>query len=372
MPSITGIELGPDSCVLVRARQRAEAVEVSAFHQIERAAWPANYTALATTLRQLRKSKGFPRRARVVVWGLTEPGDVAEAFVRSLLKPVTAAGFRVERVLTPPEALAEIARTRPRGRGVAAAWLALNVHGAAIAIVRDGTLLFGRTFDWTYTPGAVGPRAEMLQRYSLVSHLAPEVRRGMTLVRSAHGAIVEAAITCGDLPDLRSLTMPLIEELDLEVETLDATDGLLATKRPLAERFAESAPAIRLATAAATMRISKGFRVGPLVRAAAAAVIIAALGWFGYQYWIRGRVDVFGQRTIEAPRSAPAPTAGTSPAMSPQARATIPAPTTPVPGQASPTVANPAPPVTAPPVSTPAPQATPPPPASKPGPPAVV
>ena len=45
-------------------------------------------------------------------------------------------------------------------------------------------------------------------------------------MRAEHGASVSAIVTCGDLPDLRSLTMPLIEELDIEVETLDTLDGI--------------------------------------------------------------------------------------------------------------------------------------------------
>ena len=45
--------------------------------------------------------------------------------------------------------------------------------------------------------------------------------------------------------------MPLIEELDVEVETLDSLDGLVV-KPQVAEKLAESAPAIRMACAAAS------------------------------------------------------------------------------------------------------------------------
>lgn len=345
MPGITAIELGPDSCVFVRARPRAGAVEISAFHQIGRSAWPAHDNAVTAALRQVRRTRQLPRRARVVAWALSEPAKEGDALVRALVRPIAAAGFRVERVLTPPQALAELARTRPRGRGVAALWLAVNVNGAAIAIVRDGTLLFGRTFEWNFSADAAGPRAELLQRYSLVAHLAPEVRRGMALARSAHGAIVEVVVTCGDLPDLRSLTMPLIEELDLEVETLDSTEGLHPTRRALAEGFAEAAPALRLATAAATMPLSKGaLAVRPIAGIAAAVVVVAALGWFGYRYWLAPLVD---------------PAAGIAPARSEQARAAIPAPSASAPAPSSTTGDRPATPVDAP---KPAPQATTPPP----------
>jgi hypothetical protein len=318
VPSITGIELGPDSCVLVRARKRGAAVEVSALHQVEPATWPAHDSALAATLRQLRNAKRFPRRARLVAWGLTPPVQDRGLVPSSLFKPLAAGGFRVERVLTPPEALAEVARTRSRGRGAAVAWLAVNVRGAAVAIVRDRELLYGSTVEWQYAGEPRDLRAELLQRYSLVAHLAPEVRRGTAQARSTHGAVVEAAVMCGDLPDLRSLTMPLIEELDLEVETLDSTDGLVACGHALSDRFAESAPAIRLAAAAATMRPSKGLRtsgVAPIVRIPAAAAIVGVLGWVGYGYWIGRGTQLASppvmQTVPNAPRALP-PTPATS------------------------------------------------------------
>lgn len=330
MFSNTGIELGPESCVLVRARRRAGAVEVLALHQIERAAWPAHDTALTATLRDLRKSMRFPPRARIVAWHLSAPAAAGDPVVRALVTPITAAGFRVDAVIAPPEALAEIARSRPRPGGSAAVWLALNVHGAAIAIVHAGRLLFGRTFDWTCTAHAVGPRAELLQRYSLVAHLAPEIRRGIAHVRAGHGAVVDAIVTCGDLPDLRSLTMPLIEELDLEVETLDSTDGLVAAGRARSDRFVESAPALRLAAAAAAMPGQPAARSGalrPAVAAAAGMALVAALGWLGFLAWsqLSPAPAVTGVRVASSPPSGPARSTGTRSAESPP-HAAAPAP----------------------------------------------
>ena len=57
-----------------------------------------------------------------------------------------------------------------------------------------------------------------------------------------YGTPVDAVVTCGNLPELRSLTMPLIEELDVEVETLDSLEGLVV-KPQVAEKLAEWAPA---------------------------------------------------------------------------------------------------------------------------------
>lgn len=370
---MTGIELGSGSCVLVRARPRSDGAEVSSFHAIARADWAAHAGTIATELRVLRQLKRFPRHARVVAWGLSESTRGSDPAVRQLLEPLLAAGFRVHHVLTPPEALAEIARTRPRDPGSTVAWMALNTQGAAIAIVRDRLLLFGRTFDWKYSSGAVGPRAEMLQRYSLVSHLEPELRRGMAHVRSHYGAIVERAITCGDLPDLRSLTMPLIEELDLEVETLDSLEGLHPVGRARSDRFPESAPALRLAAAATTapVRHRRTPGVSRVLWVAAAAVIVAVAGSLVIRYWPQAPARPVANRVATAPTPLPTPTSGIVPATPPRVRdavspsgtvapaATAVPPTTRVSAPETPVAVTPAPPTASrqsqTPVATPAP-----------------
>ena len=105
-------------------------------------------------------------------------------------------------------------------------WLGINRAGVAIVVVRPGKLLYSHSFGWDSSMGAVGTHARLLQRYTLVASLAPEVRRAVAAARE-QGTTVDGIVTCGNLPDLRSLTMPLIEELDLEVETLDSLDGIM-------------------------------------------------------------------------------------------------------------------------------------------------
>ena len=93
-----------------------------------------------------------------------------------------------------------IARTRrkPGGHNAGVVWLSLNTHGAAIAIVRGSDLLFARTFQWTYNPHLLEGKAQLLQRYTLIAHLEPEVRRGIAMVRASHGISADAVVTCGD------------------------------------------------------------------------------------------------------------------------------------------------------------------------------
>lgn len=319
MKRCTGIELGPSSCVLAAAAPGgADAADVSAVHVLDAASWPAHDEAMIATLRAARRSKHFPRRAAVVMWGLDRAASLDDAVTQASLRPVVEAGFKVISVLAPPEALALVAASRPRpDSGATVAWAVLNTHGVAIAIVRDNTLLFSRAFDWSYRPDVGGSKAQLLQRYTLISHLAPELQRGFEQVRQEHGAAVETIVICGDLPELRSLTMPLIEELDMEVETLDSTDGLRAGGAVVAESFDQVAPAIRLATAAAVAGASRRAWLGSIaVRSAAALVAAAALGWAAYALW--------PQRAEDRPRQPAAPIIASAdpPVISPSPAAT--------------------------------------------------
>jgi hypothetical protein len=84
-----------------------------------------------------------------------------------------------------------------------------------------------------------------------VSQLAPHLQHLIDLVRPVYGVKVTSAVACGTVPDLRSLMMLLIDEIDLEVETLDSIDLLL--QPPAAGgRLGDVAAALQLASAAAT------------------------------------------------------------------------------------------------------------------------
>ena len=302
---VTGIELGPSSCVLVSVQPHGDGTNVSAVHTIPSSQAPTS-ASMASAVRAARSRFRFPRAARVVAWGLQKPTVTDDLAARLVLKPLTAAGFRVEAILTPAEALARLAATRPRDNGNAVAWVSINMHGAALAIVRAGEVLYSRTLTWKYNQNAKPGREQLLQRYVLVMHLAPELEHGIGLVRSNYGLKVETVVTCGNLPDLRSLTMPLIEELDLEVETLDSTDGVLAKGAVAPEKLSETASTIRLATAAATVQLERRH-------------------WFGYPAAIAGGLflglfmlwaALLIRPNAVSPPEAPAPVLSTGPATS--------------------------------------------------------
>jgi hypothetical protein len=286
MSNVSAIELGVDSCVIARVSVDDGTVQVSRVHGLRADEAFLPDSSRAEYLSRVRRENGFPRHARVVAWGLPDGVSANDPAAKLALAPLLQAGFILDAVTSPTDALALLARQRPRPAGRSgAAWLALNKHAAAIAIVDGGELLFSRVFDWNYQPGA-NLREELLQRYSLVAHLAPELRHGFDVIRAEHGATVDAIITCGDLPDLRSLTMPLIEELDMEVETLDSLDGLQIVAPARAEDLADKAPALRLAAAAAAGAETAARREPArlLLTAAAAIAILGTAIWAATQF----------------------------------------------------------------------------------------
>src|SRR5512140_1328328 len=125
MSAVTAIELGADTCVLVKAGVRGTDVHVERVETLDPAAFPGA-DAFGEALRQVRKTRRLPRRARVVLWGLPEGATSRDPPVAPLLAPIVTAGFKIDRVVSACNALAALSRLRqPRQQG-AAAWLAVN------------------------------------------------------------------------------------------------------------------------------------------------------------------------------------------------------------------------------------------------------
>lgn len=290
MATITAVELSDDTCALARATVRRGEVHLHAVEILDPHAFPGG-GSYAAALRQTRRRAGLPRRTRVVLWGIPDGTSRRDPAVKALLAPLTEAGYHVERVVTPCNALAALARVRvPRGPG-ATCWVAINRGGVAIVVMRPGKMIYSHAFAWDSSVGAVGSQARLLQRYSLVAYLSPEVKRAMLEARKA-GTPVEAVLTCGNLSDLRALTMPLIEDLDVEVETLDSLEGLVV-KAPRKDGLEEAAPAIRLACAGAIARGPRVWddarrrasrRLTTLIRAAAVLAGLGGLAFAWYRY----------------------------------------------------------------------------------------
>ena len=217
--------------------------------------------ALTGALGSARRDLGFGARARVVAWGA--PGSHVALDLDHLpdVSAIVDAGFDVEAIISPPQALAlllEAQRIDSRRSAVAA--VALNAHGAAIAIVHHGQVVSARTFDWTLGEPFSGTRPEQLERYLVISQLAPHLQHLIELAGPVYNVAVSSVVMCGSLPDLRSLSMLLIEELDIEVETLDSAELISPSAVPPSDSSASWQLAAAVSTSAAPTPLPPGDR----------------------------------------------------------------------------------------------------------------
>ena len=63
-------------------------------------------------------------------------------------------------------------------------------------------------------------------REMLADRLSTELRRSFLYLKQYWEEDVSQVLLCGDMPEIRSLTAPLIERLNIEVETLDTLEGI--------------------------------------------------------------------------------------------------------------------------------------------------
>jgi hypothetical protein len=303
-----GIDASSARMTFVRARRRRDGLAVSAFAALETEG--LDRAALAREIASLRRRLGGPRRAVVVA-----PEDPA-ATVR--LEALAEAGIRVARRLSLGEILAHLDRRRRRERlaGIAA-YLVLHTDSGVVALVRDGLLLDETPLFARLT--STGPGRALLDRYTFLARLAIELRRAFERTGVAGG--IAELVVCGNLPELRSFSLPLAEEFDVEVETLDSVAGLdLTALGDGREPFEESIAGFRLALEAALAPAgrSRAARPAPAVLARAAAVaavgVAVLLGAFALHRWRsqpeRGALDE--PEGVVAARPVPTGATGTS------------------------------------------------------------
>ena len=289
MSGVTGIELGPDYCVLVQARLRAETIQCGPVRVFSPGRWPQQAAARVALLTEARLELGLPNRAWVVTWKLDSssdhPGPAASPNDAEILRE---AGFEPEAVLTPSQALALLGGSREpqAGAGEAAIYLSINNQGTALVIVRGFETLYSREFPWRITASAHRTQAHLLRRYLMVAQLTPEIRRAVEAVRTQYGIGVDTAVTSGTVPDLRTLTMPLIADLNIEFETLDSPAGIDVSPESAAV-VAEFSPAVRLAWVSAAAGAAQGrdIALGRWLGAAAVAVLATGAAWWGFTLW---------------------------------------------------------------------------------------
>ena len=187
MSSVTGIDIGPDYCVLVQARLRADTIQFGPVRVFAPGRWPKQVAARTALLAEARRELGCAARlggrlaARCFRRSIRHAGQ-AERFEQMLRE----SGFEPEVVLTPPQALALLGGTRDPQPGTAesALYLSVNHQGAALVVVRGFETLYSREFTWRIAAPAQRTQAHLLRRYLMVAQLTPEVRRAVEAVRT--------------------------------------------------------------------------------------------------------------------------------------------------------------------------------------------
>jgi hypothetical protein len=167
------------------------------------------------------------------------------------LKPIEAAGFRVEGVTTPCGALWSLASLRrPDTPREVYAYVALGARESALAIFSGRLLLYARDLGWGFADGAEDD-AVALERDSLAAKLSTELRYSFLYLKQYWDQEVSQVLLTGDMPEIRSLTVPLIERLNIEVETLDSLVGFDLSNLP--PGFSDRVAGYRLASAIAAV-----------------------------------------------------------------------------------------------------------------------
>ena len=175
----------------------------------------------------------------------------ASAQIAAALQPLRSAGIHVRAVTTPAAALGSLARLRRATAvpGTIEAYVALEESASCVALVRDAVLIAAHRLPWGYLDArggaAVRPREEIARR------IGDAITEFVAAVGGEPRDIGQVCIA-GGMPELRSMTLPLMERLDVEVEPLDSLFGIDAAHLPAAgDDFRDRSAELRLAWAAA-------------------------------------------------------------------------------------------------------------------------
>ena len=215
------------------------------------------------------------------------------AEVAAATAPLVAAGIKIRAVLTPASALQSLARLRTAAAGGAppplGACVAVGENASCIALLRNGVLIGVRDVPWGFLDERSGFTAAR-DRGEIATRLSDEVTR--FLPRHVAEPLSHVAV-CGGMPELRSMTVQLMEDLDVEVEPLDSLFGINEAALPIdKDEFHDAAAGLRLAWAAAVnpkpaldlLRARR--RSATTTYLSRAAVVAGAAAGLGAGWWI--------------------------------------------------------------------------------------
>ncbi len=220
-PVRLAVEREPSSWTLVAAKRTrhagAQAVAAATF---------ADTGTVQDEIRRFRVYEQLPFDASLIYW--PEPGDRGVAtldmrlgggvvlpkahVIRQRVAPFVRGGGRVREVLLPHEAVGRLVHLAGWS---SACVLVMHASGACLAVAHSGTLR-ASYLTWPAPPPAGNDAERLLARYQLAARLVPHLREWADSAPAARVAV------CGSFPDLRSAMMPIVEELDREIDVLDA------------------------------------------------------------------------------------------------------------------------------------------------------
>ena len=117
--------------------------------------------------------------------------------------------------------------------------------------MRGGVLIASRDLAMGVSSTSSARASEPRDREDIAARLVDAIGEFAAAIGGAPGEINQVCV-CGGHPELRSMTAPLMEQLDVEVEPLDSLFGIDAARLPEpADEFRERSAELRLAWAAA-------------------------------------------------------------------------------------------------------------------------
>jgi hypothetical protein len=168
-----GIDLSSATAALAHVSEGRRGVQLRGFALIDTS---GDLDTIATELRSARKTYRFPKRAEVIAW----PGDIRADAARE-------AGYEIERVISPADALCRVARLHhgtPAPERVTAV-VSLHPDSGAMAVVRDGEILHESTVRWSHAALSAS-QPELLRRYAFLAELTEHLRGAFAAVRAKH------------------------------------------------------------------------------------------------------------------------------------------------------------------------------------------
>ena len=187
----------------------------------------ATGAALGDDIRAFRRASKLPMDVSVILWPLAGDDGVAPIesrdasavtvpaarVLRERVAPLVRAGGLVTAVYLPHECFTGLAAAR----GLTSACVIVAHPGmTCVGFVMDGMVRARYLSSAAPRETFESEAARLLARYQLIASLAPHVRE---LGGAGSGVRV---LVAGSLPDLRAAMVPLVEELDHEIDVLDA------------------------------------------------------------------------------------------------------------------------------------------------------